>query len=148
MKFEMAPTTMRAGVIGAVVAAILTVVSSFIPFLGCLLAPIGFIVPFAIGAYSVMLGRQAGRPAGNTAQDGVDGGIAGAIAGVVNGLVGGIFVLLGVGPSAMMSGDAGSAAVAGMVGITAAVSGICFGLFIGGILAAIGGVIYGMVMKK
>ena len=89
MKFELKPTIVRAGVIGGVVAAVVSLVN-LVPVLGCLLAPItllvSFAIPIAVGTYAIMLGRQAGSPMGNVGQDAVDGGLAGIVAGVIAGI--------------------------------------------------------------
>ena len=87
MKFELKPTTTRAGIIGGVVGAVVQL-AFFIPVLGCVIAPLGLLIPLGTGAYSIMLGRKAGGAAGDVGQDGVDGGLAGAIAAIIGGLVG------------------------------------------------------------
>ena len=47
--------------------------------LGCIIAPLGLLIPLGAGAYSVMLGRKAGGAGQEMSQDAVDGGMAGAI---------------------------------------------------------------------
>ena len=142
MKFELKPTTIRAGVIGAVVAVVLALVGAFVPFIGCL----GFLLYVGAGAYSVMLGRQAGGAANEMPQDGVDGAIAGVIAGLIGGLVGLVLLLLRVGTSAGSAADA--AAGVAIVGGLGAVGVLCTGFLGGAVLGAVGGVVYGMIAKN
>src|SRR5438067_4971590 len=94
MKFEMKPTTQRAGIAGGIVGAALQLLSfliSLIPLVACLLSPItilsSLLLPLGVGAYSIMLARKAGSTTVDLGQDAVDGGIAGAIAAVIGGIV-------------------------------------------------------------
>jgi len=142
MKFELKPTTLRAGLIGAAVAAVIAILGSFVPFVGC----IGFLVYLGVGAYSVMLGRQSGAPAGEIGQDGVDGGLAGLISGLVGGVISLILVLLRVGTSAGSTSDA--AAGIAIVGGLGAVGVLCGAFIFGAVLGAVGGVVYSMIAKN
>ena len=141
MKFELKPTTLRSGLMGAAVAAVFAILSSFVPLLGC----VGFLIYLGVGAYSVMLGRQAGSPANEMGQDGVDGGLAGLIAGLVGGVISLILVLLRVGTSAGSTSDA--AAGIAIVGGLGAVGVLCGAFIFGAVLGAVGGVVYGMIAK-
>src|SRR5438552_3496748 len=94
MKFEMKPTTQRAGIVGGIIGAALQLLSfliSLIPLVACLISPItilgSLLLPLGVGAYSIMLARKAGGPSADVGQDAVDGGIAGAIGAVISGLV-------------------------------------------------------------
>ncbi len=148
MKFEFAPSTIRAGLIGGGAQAVLVVIGNLVGLLACILTPVSIVLPFAVGAYSVMLGRQAGRPAGNTQQDLVDGGLAGVISGAIGSIVGAIFIFLGIGAAAVTSGDAASGAAGMGIGAVAAVFGVCGGIVFGAILGAVGALIYSLLVKK
>lgn len=148
MKFEFAPSTVQAGLIGGAVQAALVLIGNLITLLGCILAPVGLILPFAVGAYSVMLGRQRGRPAGNTQQDLVDGGLAGVISGGIGAVVSAVFIFLGIGAAAVQSGDAAGGAVGMGFGAAAAIGALCGGIVFGAILGAIGALIYSVLVKK
>src|SRR5438105_3612371 len=141
MKFELKPTIIRAGVIGGVIAAILAAIGAFVPFVGCL----GFLLYLGIGAYTIMIERQAGAAANEMPQDGIDGAIAGFIAGLIGGIVSLILVLVNVGVSAGSSSSAAtSVAVVGGLGAI----GVLCGAFIGGaVWGAIGGIGDAVVMN-
>jgi hypothetical protein len=152
MKFEMKPTTTRAGIIGGVVAAVVHLFA-LIPFLGCVIGPLGLLIPLGAGAYSVMLGRQAGGASGEVGQDGVDGGIGGAIAGVIGGVVGVLVSILSaalnIGTSSASPTDAaGGVAVLGVALIVGLCIGVVVSVIFGGVLGAVGGVVYGMIAKN
>lgn len=148
MKFEFAPSTVRAGLIGGAVQAVLVIIGNLVGLLACILTPVSIVLPFAVGAYSVMLGRQAGRPAGNTQQDLVDGGLAGVISGAIGAIISAIFIFLGVGTAAVQSGDAAAGAAGMGFAAIAVVGGVCGGIVFGAILGAVGALIYSLLVKK
>lgn len=142
MKFELKPTIIRAGVLGGVIALILSILGAFVPLVGCL----GFLLYIGVGAYAVMLGRQAGGAINEMPQDGIDGAIAGVITGLIGGIVALVLLLLRVGTSAGSASDA--AAGVAIVGAFGSVGVLCTAFIGGAILGAVGGIVYGMIAKN
>lgn len=116
----------KAGLIGAVVAAIFGILVSIIPFLGCLFGWVGPLIAVVAGALYVHF--SAGKV--EIAEGALGGALAGAIAGVAGALVSNLI--------AVIFKDAGIATL--FIGLIGGIVG-------GAIGGAIGGLVYSLIKK-
>jgi uncharacterized protein YqgC (DUF456 family) len=148
MKIDTSVAT-RAGLIGAVAGLVVALLSR-IPFLGCLVAPLGWVVALATGALYVHFRAERGGSV-ELAEGAVGGGVAGAVAGAVQSLVSGLLTLIfgAVDTASSLFGgsDIGGTALAAGVTIIGVVIGLVVGAIIGAVLGAIGGAIYSAIKK-
>jgi len=130
----------KAGVIGGVIMAIVTVITHFVPFTGCLLFWVGWVVALAVGVLAIYFGPKLVK----TIMDAVVmSAVAGGVAGGINGIVILLLALLG----AAGAGIDGSVVGAG-VGLMAGIIGLVVSIISAVILAVIAGLLYTIVVLK
>lgn len=140
----------KAGLIGAAVGLVVALLGR-IPFLGCLIGPLGWAVIVGTGALYVHLAATAGR-AVEIGEGALGGAVAGAIAGTAGSLVTGILNLI-FGPvrtafRLLGRGQPGAAVLSASVTAVSVIGGIFLGFVVGAALGALGGVIYAAVRKS
>ncbi len=140
----------KAGLLGAIAGFVIGVLSR-IPFLGCLIAPLGGLAALIAGALYVYFASSGGA-AVPIVEGGVGGAVAGGITGLVRALVSGVLQVLfgaarGVG-FALSRGRLGGAALEAGAGVFAVVVSVIGGLIAGAILGAIGGLIFAAIKRQ
>ena len=142
MKFNQ-PIAIKAGLIGAAAGFVVALLGR-IPFIGCIIAPLGWVVAVATGALYVY---YAGKV--EISEGAVGGGIAGGIAGLVNALISGVLSLLFGAVQATSSlfggGEVGEAALGAGISFVAVIIAIIVGAIAGAVLGAIGGGVYAAI---
>ncbi len=138
---------LKAGAIGAVIGLVIALLGR-IPFLGCIVGPLGWVVAVLTGVLYV---HFAGRKV-EVGEGALGGALAGGIAGLVSSLVSGVLTLI-FGPvstaiSLLGRGRLGAAALSTGITLAGVISGIVLGTVIGAALGALGGVIYAALKKS
>ncbi|HHS97250.1 MAG TPA: hypothetical protein ENK08_05040 [Chloroflexi bacterium] len=141
---------LKAGLIGAAAGLVVALLGR-IPFIGCIIGPLGWAVAVAAGTLYVHYAAEGGRKV-EIGEGALGGALAGGIAGLAQSLVSGILILL-FGPvraaaSLLGRGQVGAAAISAGVTLVSVIGGIVGGTIIGAALGALGGVIYTAVNKK
>ncbi len=140
-------TAIRAGMFGAIAGLVVAVLSR-IPFLGCLISPLAWIVFVAAGVlyvYFTATSTVIVPPAEGAAGGAIAGAIAGVVEAVVRSLLGLLFGTMAA-ASNLLSGAGARGAVAGVgFGIIGAIVSIVGGLVVGAVLGAIGGLVYAAI---
>jgi hypothetical protein len=140
----------KAGLIGAAVGFVLAILGR-IPFLGCIINPLFWLVAVGAGVLYVHFATSGGA-AVQIAEGAVGGAVAGGISGLVHALVRDVLRLIfgAVGAASRLLGGAsgqGLAVEAGF-GIVAAIIGIIGGTVFGAILGAVGGLVYAALKNQ
>jgi hypothetical protein len=144
---------LKAGLYGAIAGVVVALLGR-IPFLGCIIAPFGWVVAVGTG---VLYTYFASANATVDLQEGaVGGGIAGAIAAaaqaVISGILNLIFGTVQAASSLLGGGDAGAAASAAAItagaNLIGIIVGIVVGAIVGAILGAIGGAGYAYIKNR
>ena len=142
MKFNQ-PIAIKAGLIGAAAGLVVALLGR-IPFIGCIIAPLGWVVAVATGVLYVYL---AGKVV--ISEGAVGGAVAGGIAGLVNAFISGVLSLLFGAAQATSSllggGEVGEAALGAGVSFIAVIMAIIVGAIAGAVLGAIGGGVYAAI---
>jgi len=139
----------KAGIYGAIAGLVVALLGR-IPFVNCLIAPLGWVVAVGTGVLYTHFALAEGNKV-ELVEGAVGGAVAGAIAGAVNSLITGILNLIfGVAGAAsdLLGGDAGAAAIAATVSIISVITGLIVGAIVGAILGAIGGAVYAAIKGK
>ncbi len=141
---------LKAGLIGAAVGFVLALIGR-IPFVGCIVGPLGWLVAIAIGALYVHFAAAGGRKV-EIGEGALGGALAGGIASGISALVSGILTLI-FGPvraavSLLGQGRPGAAVVSTGATLIGVIGGIILGVILGAVLGAVGGVIYAAVKKS
>ena len=140
----------KAGLIGAAAGFVLAILGR-IPILGCVVAPLGWLVAVGAGALYVHFATSGGA-AVQIAEGAVGGAVSGGIAGLVQALIGGVLsILFGsvrAATSALGQGGIGGAAIGAGVGFVAVVFAIIGGAVFGAILGAVGGLVYAALKNQ
>jgi hypothetical protein len=148
MKIDTSVAT-RAGLIGAVAGLVVGLLSR-IPFLGCLIAPLGWIVALGTGALYVHF-RTEGGGSVELPEGALGGGVAGAVAGGVQALVAGLLTLIfGAVETAsglFGGGSLGGTALSAGFTVVSVIAGVVGGVIVGAILGAVGGAVYAAIKK-
>jgi hypothetical protein len=153
---------MKAGLIGAAVGLVIAILGR-IPFLGCFIAPLGWIAAVGAGVLYVHLAGGGQLPvvsSGGTmgatgsvpvaiGEGAVGGAVAGGITGLVQALVGGVLSLLfgaaQAASSALGGGNAGDAALGAGIALVGVVVALIVGTIVAAILGAIGGLVFAAI---
>ena len=145
MKFNQ-PIAIRAGLIGAAAGFVVAILGR-IPFIGCIIAPLGWVVAVGTGVLYVY---YAGKV--EISEGAVGGGIAGGIAGLVNAFISGLLTLLFGAVQATSSllggGEVGEAALGAGISFVAVIIGIIVGAIAGAVLGAVGGGVYAAIKAQ
>jgi hypothetical protein len=140
----------KAGLIGAAAGFVVAILGR-IPFLGCIIAPLGWLVAVGAGVLYVHFATSGGA-AVQIAEGAVGGAVSGGIAGLVQALISGVLALLFGGvraaTSALGQGEVGEAAFGAGVGLVAVVFAIIAGTVFGAVLGAIGGLVYAALKNQ
>jgi hypothetical protein len=147
MNFD-SSTAIRAGLIGAAAGFVVAVLGR-VPFLGCIIAPLGWLVAVGTGVLYVYFATESGRSV-ELAEGAVGGGVAGLIGGGANAFVSGILNLIfGATQSAasLLGGEIGQAAAQAGIGLVSVIVGIIVGIIVGAILGAIGGGVFAAIKQ-
>lgn len=140
---------LKAGLFGAVAGLVIAVLGR-VPFLGCIIAPLGWVVAVGTGVLYTHFALAEGPV--ELMEGGAGGALAGAIAGFVQSLVSGVLALIfgavGAASELMGSGDAGAAAIVAGATLIGVIGGIVAGAIIGAILGGIGGAVYAAIKGK
>jgi hypothetical protein len=140
----------KAGLIGAAAGFVLAILGR-IPFLGCVVAPLGWLVAVGAGVLYVHFATSGGA-AVQIAEGAVGGAVSGGIAGLVQALIGGVLsILFGsvrAATSALGQGEIGGAAIGAGVGFVAVVIAIIGGTIFGAVLGAVGGLVYAALKNQ
>jgi hypothetical protein len=130
---------LKAGLIGAGIGLVISILVNIIPFLACVICWIGPVIGLATGALYVHF--RGGAEIGEGA---LGGALSGAIGGLGSGIVNAIWSLIGGAAGAVSSDVPGLAVASGAGGFVGALVSAIVG---GAILGAIGGLIYAAVKK-
>jgi len=140
----------KAGLIGAAAGFVVAILGR-IPFLGCVIAPLGWLVAVGAGALYVHF-ATSGSAAVQTAEGAVGGAVSGGIAGLVQALISGVLsILFGsvrAATNALGQGEIGGAAIGAGVGFVAVVIAIIGGTIFGAVLGAAGGLVYAALKNQ
>ena len=140
----------RAGLIGAAAGFVVAILGR-IPFLGCVIAPLGWLVAVGAGALYVHFAIGGGATV-QIAEGAVGGAVSGGIAGLVQSLIGGILTILfgavRAASSALGQGEIGNAAIGAGASIVAVIIAIIGGTVFGAILGAVGGLVYAALKSQ
>jgi hypothetical protein len=140
----------RAGLIGAAAGFVVAILGR-IPFLGCIIAPLGWLVAVGAGVLYVHFATSSGA-AVQIAEGAVGGAVSGGIAGLVQALISGILAMLfgavRAASNALGQGEIGGAAIGAGVGLVAVIFAIIGGTVFGAILGAVGGLVYAALKNQ
>jgi len=146
MKFD-SSVAIKAGLIGAA-AGLLVALIGRIPFIGCIVAPLAWLVAVASGVLYVYFAISGGAKV-ELVEGALGGGIAGGIAGLVNGLVSGVLTLafgaVGTAASLIGGGELGSAALSTGANVAGVIVSMVGGAVAGVVLGAIGGLVFALI---
>lgn len=137
---------LRAGVVAGIVGAVVLILS-LIPFIGCFIGALAWMVYVGAGVLASMWGKPEG--ALTTPQQGaIDGAVAGAIAGVIAHLVKwiadvGIAIVVG-----FVTGPARDTVTSLIVVIVAGFIGVLFGTVVAALLGGAGGLVYNAIQQQ
>jgi len=140
----------RAGLIGAAAGFVVAILGR-IPFLGCLIAPLGWLVAVGAGVLYVHFATTGGA-AVQIAEGAVGGAVSGGVAGLVQALISGVLTILfgavRAASNALGQGEIGSAAIGAGASLLAVVFAIIGGTVFGAILGAVGGLVYAALKSQ
>jgi len=140
----------KAGLIGAAAGFVLAILGR-IPFLGCVVAPLGWLVAVGAGVLYVHF-ASGGGAAVQIAEGAVGGAVSGGVAGLVQALISGVLsILFGsvrAATNALGQGEIGGAAIGAGVGFVAVVIAIIGGTIFGAVLGAVGGLVYAALKNQ
>ncbi|HEY75480.1 MAG TPA: hypothetical protein G4O00_04770 [Thermoflexia bacterium] len=141
---------LKAGLIGAAIGLVVALLGR-IPFLACIIGPLGWVVAVATGTLYVHYAATGGRKV-EVGEGALGGALAGGIAGLTQSLVSGVLTLI-FGPvrtavALLGRGQPGAAALSAGMTFVGVIGGIVLGVILGAALGALGGVIYAAVKKS
>lgn len=136
---------LRAGLFGAL-AGIVVALLGRIPFIGCLVGPLGWLVAVGTGVLYVYFITQT-NPIITVADGAAGGAVAGAVAGLAASLISGILTLVfGVVQIANLpTGNSGQGAGVAVATVIGTIFGIVIGTIVWAVLGALGGLIFAAV---
>ena len=140
----------KAGLIGAAAGFVVAILGR-IPFLGCIIAPLGWLVAVGAGVLYVHFATRGGAVV-QIAEGAVGGAVSGGIAGLVQALISGVLAILfgavRAASNALGQGEIGGAAIGAGVGFVAVIFAIIAGTVFGAILGAVGGLVYAALKSQ
>jgi len=140
---------LRAGLIGAAAGLVVALLGR-IPFVACIVGPLGWLVAVGTGVlYVYFIINQGGSV--DVAGGAVGGAVSGAIAGAAQSLVSGILTLVfGTvrAASTFLQGEPGAGALAAGATVIGVIAGIVLGTIISAALGALGGVVFAAIQGQ